>query len=208
MSDVDLTKSTNFSQNQNTRSSPNLKDQLADTGAEINQRASEPLRASTDMARDKFKEAAEAAKDVASGAADQLQNKAHEQQRSGADFINRFAGNIREAAHAFDADVPLAARGINYAADYVEDAAEKIRNGSFSELVDSATDFAKRQPVAFLGLSVLAGFAAIRFLKASGEPSSSMQERRKTNKDATWAGPSPSSGTEARSQGFVPFRNG
>jgi gas vesicle protein len=175
MSDLDLTKKTNFSQNQNTGSSQNLKDQVVDTGAEMKQRAGDALRASTDMARDKFKEAADAAKDMASGAADHLQDQAHEQQRSGADFVERFAGNIRDAARAFESDAPFAARGINSAAEYVEDAANKIRHGSFRDLLDGATDFAKRQPAAFLGISVLAGFAAIRFLKASGDQPSSSQ---------------------------------
>src|SRR5438477_134038 len=41
-------------------------------------------------------------------------------------------------------------------------------NGSLSELMDNITTFARRQPGAFLGLSVLAGFAAVRFLKATG----------------------------------------
>ena len=180
MSDLDLTKKTNFSQNQNTGSSQNLKDQVADAGAEMKQRAGDALRASTDIARDKFKEAADAAKDVASGTADQIQGQAREKQRSGADFIERFAGNIREAARAFENDAPFAARGINSAAEYVEDAAEKIRNGSFRDLVDNATDFAKRQPAAFLGISVLAGFAAVRFLRASGGGASS-SSRSDTN---------------------------
>jgi gas vesicle protein len=175
MSDLDLTKKTNFSQNQNTGSSQNLKDQVADAGAEVKQRADDALRASSDVARDKFKEAADAAKEVASEKVDQFQGKAREQQRSGADFIERFAGNVREAARAFESEAPFAARGINSAAEYVEDAAEKIRNGSFRDLVDGATDFAKRQPAAFLGISVLAGFAAVRFLKASGAESSSSQ---------------------------------
>ena len=125
MSDLDLTKKTNFTQNQNTGSSQNLKDQVADAGAEVKQRAGDALRASTDVARDKFKEAADAAKDVASGTADQFKDQAREQQRSGADFIERFAGNIREAARAFENDAPFAARGINSAAEYVEDAAEE-----------------------------------------------------------------------------------
>ena len=180
MSDLDLTKKTNFSQNQNTGSSQNLKDQVVDAGAEMKQRAGDALRASTDIARDKFKEAADAAKDVASGTADQLQGQAREKQRSGADFIERFAGNIREAARAFENDAPFAARGIDSAAEYVEDAAEKIRNGSFRDLVDNATDFAKRQPAAFLGISVLAGFAAVRFLRASGGGASS-SSRSDTN---------------------------
>ena len=171
MGDMDLTKKTNFTQN--TGSSQNLKDQMTDAGAEMKQRAGDAVRASTDAARDKFKEAADAARDVASGTADQIQDQARDKQRSGADLVGRLAGNIREAARAFQSDAPFAARGINSAAGYVDEAAEKIRNGSFRDLVDGDTEFAKQQPAAFLGLSVLAGFAAIRFLKASGEPSSS-----------------------------------
>jgi gas vesicle protein len=175
MTDLDLTRNTNFTQNNDTSSSQSLKDQVADAGADMKQRAGDALRASTDMARDKFKEAADAAKDVASGTAEQLQQQARQQQHTGADFVERFAGNIREAGHAFENDAPFLARGVNTAADYVEDTAEKIRNGSFSDLVDGATDFAKRQPAAFLGITVLAGFAAVRFLKASGERSSTSQ---------------------------------
>ena len=175
MSDLDLNKA-NPSQKKNPGSSQKLKDQVADAGADLKQRAGDALKASTDVAEDKLKQAADAAKDVASGAADRFQDQVKEQQRSGADFVKRFAGNIRDAARAFEGDAPFAARGIDSAAEYVEDAAEKIRNGSFRDLVDGATDFAKRQPAAFLGISVLAGFAAIRFLKASGvQPASSQQ---------------------------------
>jgi hypothetical protein len=168
MSDMDLNEKINSNQN-----AQNLKDQVADAGAEMKQRAGDAFRATADVARDKFKEAADAAKDAASGTADHLQDQARQQQRTGADFIERFAGNIREASRAFESDAPFAARGINSAAEFVQDAAEKIRSGGFRDLVDGATDFAKRQPAAFLGLSVLAGFAAVRFLKASGGPSSS-----------------------------------
>lgn len=171
MSDLDLNK-TNPSQKKGPGSSQKL---VADAGADLKQRAGDALKASTDVAEDKLKQAADAAKDVASGAADRFQDQVKEQQRSGADFVKRFAGNIRDAARAFEGDAPFAARGIDSAAEYVEDAAEKIRNGSFRDLVDGATDFAKRQPAAFLGISVLAGFAAIRFLKASSSRPSSWQ---------------------------------
>ena len=173
MSEFDLHTRKASSQNQGPTSSQNLKDQVADAGAEVKQRAGDALRASTDIARDKFKEAADSAKDVAAGAADRFQDKAEEQQRTGADFVGRLAGNIRQAAHAFESDAPFAARGINSAADYVEDAAERIRSGTFRDLIDGANDFASKQPTAFLGLTVLAGFAAIRFLKTSGNTASS-----------------------------------
>jgi gas vesicle protein len=173
MNDFDLNQK---SSSQSQDSSQKLKDQLTDAGAEVRQRAGDALRASSNAAHDKFKEAADAARNVAEEAADRFQDKAEDQKRSGADFVNRFAGNIRQAANAFESDAPFAARGINSAADYVEDAAEKIRNGTFRDLVGGATDFAKRQPAAFLGLSVLAGFAAVRFFKASGNHTSSEGE--------------------------------
>ena len=188
MSDLDLNQKTNFTQNQDTGSSQSLKDQVANAGADMKRRAGDALRASTDVARDKFKEAADAANDVASSTADQLQQQARQQQHTGADFVERLAGNIREAGRAFENDAPFVARGVNTAAEYVEDTADKIRNGSFSDLVDSATDFAKRQPAAFLGISVLAGFAAVRFLKASGERSSRSQGSAPTGGSASSAG--------------------
>jgi hypothetical protein len=143
MSDLDLTKSTNFTQNQHT-GSQSLKDQAADAGAEIRKRAGDALRDSTEVARDKFKEAADAAKEAASGA------------------------------------------------EYVEDAARKIRDGSFRDLIDGATDFAKRQPAAFLGISVLTGFAVVRFLRASGGQSSASQGSNRQSAEVWSAGSSGS----------------
>ncbi|MET4273810.1 MULTISPECIES: hypothetical protein [unclassified Bradyrhizobium] len=191
MSDLDLSKGANSNQNRNAGSPKNLKDQMTEAGGTVKQRAGEAFQTTADIAPDKIKEAGDAAKDLASGTMDQIRGQAREQQRSGAEFVERLAGNVREAARAFESDVPFAARGINSAADYVEDAAEKIRNGSFRDLLDGATDFAKRQPAAFLGVSVLAGFAAVRFLKASGGDSPSsrpgMNSGTSSRQDDDWA---------------------
>jgi ElaB/YqjD/DUF883 family membrane-anchored ribosome-binding protein len=149
-------------------SAQGLKDKLAGAGDEMKQRAGDALRVSTEVARDKLKEVVDTAKDVATDTAGKVQEQARAQQGAGADYVSRFAGNIRNAAHAFEADTPFAAQGIKLAADYVEDAADKLRTGTFNDVVNSATDFARRQPAAFLGLSVLAGFAAVRFFRASG----------------------------------------
>lgn len=170
MSDSDAINQANVTQKK--RSPSGLKEQIGDAGAQVKQRAGEAMQASADAAREKFSEAADAAKEVAGDTMEQVQSRAREQQQTSADFVERLAGNFRQAAGAFETDVPFAARGINSAADYIDDAAAKIRDGSFRDLVDGATDFAKRQPAAFLGLSVLAGFAAVRFLKASGGKSS------------------------------------
>jgi hypothetical protein len=197
MSDSDVVKPTHFNKGKSS-STTGLKDQIGDAGAEMKQRAGEALQASADMARDKFGEAADAAKNVASGTVDQIQERAREQQQTGADFIERLAGNFRQAAGAFETDVPFAARGIKSAADYVEEAAAKVRGGSFRDLVDGATDFAKRQPAAFLGLSVLAGFAAVRFLKASGGSSTSQRTSSQTGAETG----APGDRTSYASEGF------
>jgi hypothetical protein len=176
MSDPDVIKPANTKKK---NPSGDLKQQIGDAGAQLKQRAGEALQASADTAREKFSEAADAAQDVANGTVDQIKSRTREQQQSGADYIERLAGNFRQAAGAFENDVPFAARGINSAADHAEEAAAKIRDGSFRDLIAGATDFAKRQPAAFLGISVLAGFAAVRFLKASsGSASSSRTEGR------------------------------
>ncbi|MCA1457280.1 hypothetical protein I6F35_29410 [Bradyrhizobium sp. BRP22] len=193
MSDPHVSTPTGSSENRATNES--LKDQAADAGTEMKQRAGDAFRASADVARDKFKEAADSAKEVVGGTAERVQEQARGQQRAGADFMGRFADHIREAARAFEADTPFAARGINSAADYVDETADKIRNGSFGDLVDSATDFARRRPTAFLGISVLAGFAAVRFLKASGDRSSSARwegtaRQTSSRSDESWNRPS------------------
>jgi len=144
-------------------------EQISDSRADFRLRGSDAPREGSAHAGNKLK-------DVSDAATHRLQDGAKEQQRSGADFIGKLAENLRQAAHAFENDAPFAARGINSGADYVQDAAEKIRNGTFADLVDGASDFAKRQPAAFLGLSVLAGFAAVRFFRASGAHTKSSQQ--------------------------------
>jgi hypothetical protein len=57
------------------------------------------------------------------------------------------------------------------AAFQVESVSDSIKNGNFNDLVSSAQSFARRQPTAFLGIAVLAGFAAVRFLKSTAETS-------------------------------------
>jgi gas vesicle protein len=190
MSDLDLNQR-NTSKKREAPSTERLKDQMQGAAAEMKDRAGDALQASTDAARDKVAEAADTAKGVASDAVDQFQNRARDKQQSGADFIGRFAGDIREAARAFENDAPFAAKGLNSAAEYVEGASEQIRNGSFRDLVDGASGFAKRQPAAFLGLSVLAGFAVVRLLRASdgGAPSQQGSDRSASPRtDQTWAG--------------------
>ena len=76
---------------------------------------------------------------------------------------------MRRAAREFDTDLPIAGTYIRKAASQIEGVSDHIRNGNLNDLVRNAQSFARRQPTAFLGLAVLAGFGAVRFLKSSSE---------------------------------------
>jgi hypothetical protein len=76
------------------------------------------------------------------------------------------AGAMRRAAHEF-ADVPQAGQYIRLAADRIEGVSDAFKRRDVNQLVSDVQDFARRQPTAFIGAAVLAGFAVVRFLKTS-----------------------------------------
>lgn len=110
---------------------------------------------------------ADTAKDAVSGAGERLSSLAEEKKNDGADLIGGLAGAVRRAAGAFDDQLPQASDYIRRAAEQIDGASEALRRRDVSELVHGIQDFARRQPTAFLGITVLAGFAAVRFLKSS-----------------------------------------
>jgi hypothetical protein len=55
---------------------------------------------------------------------------------------------------------------------------ESIKTGNLNDLVRGAQSFARRQPTAFLGMAVLAGFGVVRFLKSSADSSESGSSQR------------------------------
>ena len=109
----------------------------------------------------------ESAKGLASQAGEKLLSSVEEQKAAGADFVSGVAGAIRRAATEFDKDVPQAAQYIRLAADQIGTVSDAFRRRDLNQLVADVQGFARRQPTAFLGAAVLAGFAAVRFLKTS-----------------------------------------
>lgn len=158
-------------------SSQRFADKFQQAGEDVKQRASDAFDVTSDAAREKLDELGAAARETADSTTEQVKEKVGEQQHAGADYAMRFAGNIRSAAKAFERDTPIAAHTIEMAADYVEEAAEKMRHGSLNDAIDGVTSFARRQPAAFVGLSVLAGFAMVRFLKTSADRGSGRSDQ-------------------------------
>ena len=142
-------------------------DQALSTSREIKDKAVGLAAASSETIKNQASEFVDAAKDVASEATDKLKQTVDSQKSAGADYVGSLAGTIRRAAKEFDGDLPIAGTYIRKAASQVEGVADTIRTGNFKDLVRGTQSFARRQPTAFLGMAVLAGFGVVRFLKSS-----------------------------------------
>lgn len=122
---------------------------------------------SAEAARAKAEEFAETARDFAAEAGESLKRRAYEEKQAGADYVANIADAIRRASREFDNDLPIAGVYMRKAASKVEDISDTVQRGDLSDLIHGVQDFARRQPTVFLGLAVLAGFGAVRFLKSS-----------------------------------------
>ena len=142
-------------------------DQAISAGRDVKDKALGLAAASSETIKNQASEFVDAAKDVASEATDKLKQTVDSQKSAGADYVGSLAGTIRRAAKEFDGDLPIAGSYIRKAASQVEGVADTIRTGNFRDLVRGAQSFARRQPTAFLGMAVLAGFGVVRFLKSS-----------------------------------------
>src|SRR6202048_1604246 len=146
-------------------------DQALSAGRDLKDKAIDMAGSSSEAIKGHASDFVDAAKDVASQATDKLKQTVDGQKNAGAEYVGSLADTIRRAAREFDGDLPIAGTYIRKAASQVEGVADSIRTGDFKDLVRGAQSFARRQPTAFLGMAVLAGFGAVRFLKSSAEKS-------------------------------------
>ena len=109
---------------------------------------------------------------MASKASEKLMDVAEQQKSAGADFVSGIADAVRNAAGSFDNQIPQAGEYIRYAADHMADMSDALRRRDVRQLVSGVETFARQQPTAFLGLTFLAGFAAVRFLRSSTQGAS------------------------------------
>ena len=155
-----------------------LADQAVSASREMKDKAIGVASASAETIKGQASEFVDSAKDVASQATDKLKQTVEGQKTAGADYVGSLADTIRRAAKEFDGDLPIAGTYIRKAASQVEGVANSLRTGNFNDLVRGAQSFARRQPTAFLGLAVLAGFGAVRFLKSSADDGESSGSRQ------------------------------
>jgi hypothetical protein len=174
-------------------------EQALAVGRDLKDKAVGLAGTSTETVKEQASDLVDAAKDVASQATDKFKETVDGQKAAGADYVGNLANTIRRAAREFDGDLPIAGVYIRKAASRVEDVSNTIRTGNIKELVRGAQSFARRQPTAFLGMAVLAGFGMVRFLKSSSDDTQTSSAGRASNGKSA---PKGASSTQGESRGY------
>ena len=104
---------------------------------------------------------------VVSDAAGAFKDAVESNKTAGADAIASLARSAKGAADSIEQQSPQIASAVRSAAEGVERISTDIRDRSVGDLMDSVTDFAKRQPAAFFGCGILAGMLLTRILRSS-----------------------------------------
>ena len=105
-------------------------------------------------------------------AQENLSRLASEKKIASAERISDLARAIHDAAYNLERDLPQAVKPLHDAAAALERAANTLKERSVVDLMDGVGRFARAQPVAFFGGTVLAGLVLARFLESSNDQSS------------------------------------
>lgn len=164
-------------------------------GDQLSQKARDAKNAASGLASQAGKSAASAAQDVkhsaesgasslrdqAAGVADEARSTVaamaeearqriteivDQQKAAGADTVAGVARAAQAAAGDLQKTSPQVARLVRTAAEGVDRIAGDIRSSDLNEIFGTLSEFGRRQPVAFFGGAVLAGFILARFLKS------------------------------------------
>jgi len=133
--------------------------------------AQSTIESAKETISDAAKTVTDSAKDAARSAKDKAEELAERGKDAGADRMQGFAQVARSAADDLEKQSPEIAGYVRQAAEGLDRAASSVRGRSVGEFVDMVDDFARRQPTAFFGSAVLAGFVLSRFIKSRADRS-------------------------------------
>ncbi|MDR6307917.1 hypothetical protein [Pacificitalea manganoxidans] len=105
------------------------------------------------------------ARDAATRARSEAESRAESAKDSAASEISGIADGLRKAAESMRSGSPQE-RTFGQIAESLADASDAVRDRDIGELASEVSNFARRNPLAFLGGAALAGFAVTRFAKA------------------------------------------
>jgi hypothetical protein len=120
-------------------------------------------------AEEAIKDVKHAVKDAAGTVTEKAKEAAEEAQARATEQARSAANTLRDTADRLEGDLPWLDAGLRKAADGLESLTAGLNKGNLQQAVDTVSDFARRQPAAFLGLSVALGFTLARVGKTAVE---------------------------------------
>ena len=127
-------------------------------------------RDSTETAKDSMKNLRDETVSTAKGLKDKAVKEASHRAEAGkdsvADEISDIGNALRRASDELRSGSPQE-RTFGQMAGALADVSDRIREKDLGEIAGDLSDFARRNPLAFLGGAALLGFAGTRFVRAS-----------------------------------------
>jgi hypothetical protein len=113
------------------------------------------------------------AESVADAVKDQARETADAGKAQLADQIEEAAGAVQRSGKQLEGRQEFLARLVQRSADEISSLAGTLRANDLGQLTQRLQELARQQPAVFTGLSIAAGFAAVRLAKVAGSRSSS-----------------------------------
>jgi len=154
------------------------------------QRRQDPMASAVDTASEKGGDLVERAKSTATRQADSQRARAAMTLRGAADAMRQVSDRIRQ-------DEPSVASVTAMAADRTQDVARYLQQTDVNEMIRGVEDFARRQPLLFLGGAFALGLLGSRLLKAS-MPSQEMSRGSMPSGSMRATGPGPTARARER----------
>ena len=131
--------------------------------------AADAMAKVSDVAQQAMGEAKKSASSLASAATERAKGAVHERISDGADLLGHVASSVRAAARELEPNAPQLAGFAHEAAGRIEDFSQDVRDKTVDELLETSSEFARRQPALLFGAAAACGFLLFRMIKtASG----------------------------------------
>lgn len=138
------------------------------------ERASKSSEGNSSLTADASAKAKQLASDAAETVTQQTKRLLDGQLGAGADLIAAVAGATRRASSDLEQQSPQVAKLVHSIADRVDTYSDQLRDQSVDDLVRAASQFTRQQPALVFGLAALAGFFALRVVRAAPASSTAM----------------------------------
>lgn len=148
---------------------------IADSAAQavdaVTDAAKDIAGSAKDMAKDAVGVARDQAGDTAGGIKDKIRTATDGVRREVSDQAETASSTLRRSAEGLKDELPWMRSALDRAADGIDHLSSALKKGDINDTMSHVTEFARRQPALFMGLSVAAGFALARVGKTAIERS-------------------------------------